>query len=129
MTTPHAASGSTSTGLAPNVAGALAYVLGPITGVLFYVLEKDNRFVRFHASQSIVVGLLIFALSIALSIVATVLAFVPVLGWLAAVALSLLVGVGSLLLWIALIWRAFKGDEWELPVAGGYARRLASQTP
>jgi uncharacterized membrane protein len=81
--------------------------------------------VRFHAAQSIVVGLLIFALSIVLSIVATVLAFVPVLGWLAAMLLSVVVGIGSFVLWLALIWRAFKGDEWELPVAGAYARRLA----
>ena len=52
MTSP----ATTSTGLAPHVAGALAYVLGPITGVVFLVIEKDNRFVRFHAAQSIAVS-------------------------------------------------------------------------
>jgi uncharacterized membrane protein len=50
------ASTGTSTGLAANVAGLLTYILGPITGVLFLVLEKENRFVRFHAMQSVVVG-------------------------------------------------------------------------
>ncbi len=54
MTNP--ATTTSSTGLAPNVAAALSYILGPITGVLFLVLEKENRFVRFHAAQSITVA-------------------------------------------------------------------------
>jgi uncharacterized membrane protein len=114
-----------TTGLAPNVAGALAYVLGPITGVLFLVLEKENRFVRFHAAQSITTGLLMIAVSIALSVVSSVLAFVPVLGWIAALLLTLVAGFGSFVLWLLLMWRASQGKEWEVPVAGAFARRIA----
>jgi uncharacterized membrane protein len=125
MSNPSSASGSTSTGLAPNVAGALAYVLGPITGVLFLVLEKDNRFVRFHAAQAIATGVLIIALSIALSLVSSMLAFIPLLGWLVALLLSLVMGLGSFVLWLALMWRAYQGDEWEVPFAGTFARRMA----
>ena len=125
MTNP-ATTSSTSTGLAPNVAGALAYVLGPITGVLFLVLEKENRFVRFHAAQSITVGIALIALSIALSILSTVLAFIPVLGWIVAILLSLGLGIGSFVLWIMLMWRAWQGREWETPVGGSFARRIAA---
>ena len=113
-----------TTGLAPNVAGALAYVLGPITGVLFLVLEKENRFVRFHAAQSITTGLLFVAISIALSILSTVLAFVPVIGWIVGLLLALGLGFGGFVLWVLLIWRASQGREWEVPFAGSLARRL-----
>ena len=124
MTNP--ATTTSTTGLAPNVAAALAYVLGPITGVLFLVLEKQNRFVRFHAAQSITVGVALIALSIALSILSTVLAFIPVLGWIVAILLSLGLGLGSFVLWILLMWRAWQGREWETPIAGSFARRMAA---
>ena len=52
MTNP-ATTTPTSTGLAPNVAAALSYVLGPITGVLFLVLEKQNRFVRLPTAATL----------------------------------------------------------------------------
>src|SRR6266705_859993 len=48
-----AASGPTSMGMQPNVAAGLSYVLGWITGLVFFLMEKQNRFVRFHAMQSI----------------------------------------------------------------------------
>jgi uncharacterized membrane protein len=113
-----------TTGLAPHVAGALAYLLGPITGVLFLVIEKENRFVRFHAAQSITVGIVTIALAIGLSLLGSVLAFIPVLGWIAALLLTLVLGFGSFVLWLLLMWRASQGKEWEVPVAGGFARRL-----
>jgi uncharacterized membrane protein len=122
MTTP----ATPTTGLAPNVAGALAYILGPITGVLFLVIEKENRFVRFHAAQSITVGIVLIALSIALSVLGTLLAFIPVLGWIAALLLTLGIGFGSFVLWLLLMWRASQGQEWEVPIAGGLARRIVS---
>jgi uncharacterized membrane protein len=126
MTIPgdSAASGPTSTGLPPNVAGALAYVLGPITGILFYVLEKDNRFIRFHAAQSIAVALVLIVASIVLGILGTVLAFIPLLGWLVAMLLSFGLSIVSLVLWLFLMWQAYKGLEWEAPFAGVFARRM-----
>ena len=119
----------TSMGIAPNVGGALAYVLGPITGVVFYVLEKENRFVRFHAAQSITVGVVVIAISIALSILGTVLAVVPVLGWIVALLLSLGVSVASFVLWLMLMWKAYNGIEWESPIAGSLARKLVPRLP
>lgn len=121
--------GPTSTGLAPNVAGALSYVLGPITGVVLFVLEKENRFVRFHAAQSIMVGVVFIALSIGLSILSTVLAFIPVLGWILALLLSLGLAVAGFVLWLILMWKAFSGYEWSAPVAGGLARKMVASGP
>ena len=124
MTAPHPTATASSTGLQPNVAGALAYLLGPLTGIAFYVLEKENRFVRFHAAQSIVIGIAMVALSIAFSVLGGVLAFIPVLGWIVALLLSLVLGFGSLALWLFLMWQAFQGKEWEAPAVGAYARRM-----
>ena len=118
---------TTSTGLSANVAGALSYLLGFITGIVFLVLEKQNRFVRFHAAQSIAVSVAIIVLSIALSILSTVLAFIPILGWLVAILLSVVLGFGSFVLWLVLMFKAFGGQEWELPYVGQWARRIAGQ--
>jgi uncharacterized membrane protein len=128
MTDPgdSAADGPTSTGIPANVAGALAYLLGPITGILFYLLEKDNRFVRFHAAQSIVVWLIMIVVSIVLSVLGTVLAFIPLIGWLVAMLLSFGLAILSFVLWIFLMWQAFQGKEYEVPIAGGFARRMIS---
>jgi uncharacterized membrane protein len=126
MTIPgdSSASGPTSTGLPANVAGALAYVLGPITGIIFYVLEKDNRFVRFHAAQSIVVSIVMFIVSFVLGILSVAIGAVPLIGWLVAMLLSFGVSIVSFVLWLLLMWQAFQGKEWEVPFAGVFARRM-----
>ena len=115
---------STSTGVEPNVAAALSYILGLITGILFLVLEKENRYVRFHAAQSIVVSTIIIVVSIGVSLISGILAFIPILGWLAVLVLTLGLSLGTFVLWIALMWQAFQGKEWELPFAGGMARKM-----
>ena len=60
--------GKTSTGINPTVAGLLCYLLGFVTGIIFLVLEKENRFVRFHAMQSIFVFGFLFILQMILSL-------------------------------------------------------------
>ena len=115
---------ASSTGLDSNVAGALSYVLGFITGIVFLVLEKNDRFVRFHAAQSIVVSVILVGASIALSILSSVLAFIPFLGWILALLLTLGLGLLSFVLWIMLMYKAFTGQEYELPVAGDFARKM-----
>jgi uncharacterized membrane protein len=125
MTIPgDSASGPTSTGLPANVAAALAYVLGPITGILFYVLEKDNRYVRFHAAQSIAVSLVLIIVGFVLGMLSSVLAFIPIVGWVIAMLLSFGLSIGSFVLWLFLMWQAYKGIEWEAPFAGTFARRM-----
>ncbi|HEY9449080.1 MAG TPA: hypothetical protein VIQ74_10525 [Gemmatimonadaceae bacterium] len=124
MTSPTNTTATTSTGLSPNAAGALAYLLGPITGILFFLMEKENRFVRYHAAHSITLGLLWIAISVAFSVLSGMLVMVPVLGWLVALLLSVVFGLGGLFLWLFLMWGAFQGREWESPIAGPMARKL-----
>ncbi len=106
------ASGKTESGLQANVAGALSYLLGWVTGIIFLFLEKENRFVRFHAVQSIAV----FG---AITVAAIVFNMIPVIGWV----LTLALGVGTLILWVVLMYRAYLGRACKLPVAGDIAEQ------
>jgi len=99
------------TGLSKNTSAALSYVLGPITGIVFLIIEKDP-FVRFHAMQSIVVFGFLFVVS--LFLVFTII-FIP---------LIFLVKLLSFALWLILIYEAFSGKEFGLPIAGDISRRL-----
>ncbi|HEX6966924.1 MAG TPA: DUF4870 domain-containing protein [Gemmatimonadaceae bacterium] len=126
---PSAQSLPPSSGLAPNVAGALAYLLGPITGIFFLVIEKQNQFVRFHAAQSTVISVALFILGLVLSVLEGILAMIPIVGWLIAILLSLALGFGGFILWLVLMYRAYQGREWEVPFAGAQARKLTAPTP
>ena len=110
--TPASTPAKGGTGLQSNIAGALAYFLGPVTGILFLLIEKDNKFVRFHAMQSVLTFGGIFVLNI-------VLGFIPILGWIAGSLMSLV----SLILWVFLMYKAFNNEEYELPVVGDIARK------
>jgi uncharacterized membrane protein len=103
-----------ATGLKKNTAGALAYLLGPITGVIFLVIEKDP-FVRFHAMQSIIVlgGLWLLSWILPFTIVLMV--------------LSPILAILSFVVWLVCIYKAWQGEEWEVPVLGKIARNLAKK--
>lgn len=102
----------TASGLDPNVAAALSYSLGWITGLLFFVTEPQNNFVRFHAMQAILVfGTACVAFVLCLAI--------PFLGWI----LSIFVFYGSLALWLLLMFKAYQGERFKLPIAGDMAEQ------
>jgi len=101
-------------GLNKNTAGALAYVLGPITGVIFFIIEKDP-FVKFHAMQSIVVFVSMFILQTVLGMTIILIPLVP------------LVSILTFGLWLFLIYKAWQGKEWEVPVLGKFARQLVKK--
>lgn len=103
-----------TTGLNKETAGALSYVLGPITGVIFLILEKDS-FVRFHAMQSIVVFVGLFILQWVFGLTIVLLPLVPLLSIL------------GFVLWLLLIYKAWQGEEWEVPVLGKYARKFVKK--
>lgn len=115
------------TGIAPNMAGALSYFLGALTGVLFLIIDKDRPFVRFHAMQSIVLSVAWVGLWIVFSVLSMILGAVPVLGWLIGLLISIALGIGGFVLWLYLMYRAYSGDEWEMPMVGEYARRFAAE--
>ena len=133
MTTPPgpgAAGPTTATGgsgLPDHVAGTLCYVLGPITGILFFVLDRQRPFVRFHALQAIGITIAWIALSVVLTIVGMALATVPVLGWLLDVLLVMGLSLLGFALWIWLMVQAWRGHRWEFPVVGPQVTRIASQ--
>ena len=119
-------------GLTPNVAGALAYLLGLVTGIVFLVIEpfKNDRFVRFHAFQSIFVHVAFIVLWIVWMIVGGLLTaithglFIFILS-----PLSLIFLLGSLCLWIYLMYSAYQGKTVQLPVIGALAASQAGIAP
>jgi len=114
--------GPTSMGMDQNVAAGLSYVLGWITGLIFFLMEKQNRFVRFHAMQSILFFGGLTVVDIALSIIGNF----PFMGLLAFCA-SGLVGLVALVGWIVLLINGFQGKYFKLPIVGEYAERYANQ--
>jgi uncharacterized membrane protein len=104
----------TSTGLKPNVAGLLCYVLGWITGLVFLLIETENKFVRFHAIQSICVFGVITVADI-------VLGYIPFLG----VIITSIISLIGLVLWIVLMVKAYQGAKFKLPWAGDFAEKKA----
>ena len=118
--------GPTSMGMQANVAAGLSYVAGWITGLIFFFGEKQNRFVRFNAMQSILLYAALTVFYIILDVLATALAFSG-LGILLLLfgLLIWLVGLGALALWIILMINAFQGKYLKLPIIGDYAERFA----
>jgi uncharacterized membrane protein len=103
-----------STGLEENVAGLLCYVLTWLTGLIFFLIEKDSNFVKFHAMQSMIT----FA---GLSIIAWIIAIIPIIGWV----ISMLIGILVFVLWIILMIKAYKGEKYKLPFVGDLADKWA----
>jgi uncharacterized membrane protein len=119
-------------GLTPNVAGALAYLVGFITGILFLVLDpfKTDRFVRFHAFQSIFLNLAWIAFWIVWQVVwLTLGAFTHGLLFLILTPINLLIALGGLCLWIYMMYSAYQGKTVQLPVIGPLAASQAGIAP
>jgi uncharacterized membrane protein len=112
------ARGKTSTGLEPNVAGLLCYVLGWITGLIFFILETDNKFVRFHAMQSIVT----FGAISVVCFVIGMFSLIPFVG-LAFLIIVYLISALAFVLWIVLMLKAYQGEKFKLFLAGDIAEK------
>lgn len=117
---------TTSTGLDPKLAGLLCYVLGLITGVIFFLIEKTNPVVRFHAAQSIVFSLATIVLWIGLTIVGIIVSQISwQMGNLFGI-LSLLVWLGLFIVWVILLLKGYSGEKWKLPIIGDLAEKMAA---
>jgi uncharacterized membrane protein len=95
-----------STGLDENVAGFLCYIFGFITGIVFLVVEKKSRFVKFHAKQSTITFLMLLVISL-------ILGWIPIFGF--------LILILSLILWLLLMIKALQGERYALPIVGKMA--------
>ncbi|RJT02674.1 DUF4870 domain-containing protein [Halococcus sp. IIIV-5B] len=122
-------------GLDSNVAGALSYVFGFVSGLIFYLIEKEDEFVRWHAAQSIALSAVVAVVSIALSFVGTAISVATFSGssglFLVGSLVSLVLGlvwlvvtVGAVAVWLYLIVRAYQGKTVRLPVVATLADRL-----
>ncbi len=125
---PTASPVAAGSGLGVNAAGALAYLAGIVTGILFLVIDpyKSDRFVRFHAFQSIFFNVAWIALWIAWMIVGLVLgAITKGLFFFLQVPIDLVLMVGGFCLWAFLMYSAYQGKMTRLPVIGALAAKQA----
>src|SRR3954467_6802298 len=119
---------STSTGLPANVAAALACI-PLIGGIIFYILEKHNSFVRFYAMQSIIFGGLWMLFNIVSSIVHMIFSSIPGLGPMLLIFWSLisaLVQLAFLVVFVVTVIKAFTGVRWEIPYLGPMAAKQSN---
>lgn len=108
---PQTTVSKTALGVDENVEAALCYVLTWITGIVFLILEKENKFVRFHAMQSVATFLPL-----------QVTMLVPVINLLSIFIIPL-----YLILWILLMFKAYKGEKFKLPIVGDFAEKQVNR--
>ncbi len=111
----------TGMGLEENIAGLLCYVLTWLTGIVFLVLEKDNKFVRFHAMQSIATFLPLSIIAVVISMIGS--AFFWGFGglWMIFSLISMLIWILAVILWLILMFKAYQGEMYKLPIVGDFA--------
>jgi uncharacterized membrane protein len=120
---------TTTTGLPSNVAAALACI-PLIGGLVFYILEKHDQFVRFYAMQSIIFGGVWFLFNLASWILHVIFAVIPIVGWALAglwIFVSALVHLGLFVVMIIAMVKAFSGVRWDIPYIGPIARKQVGE--
>jgi uncharacterized membrane protein len=141
MQNPPLGQQQSSTGLAPNLAAALGYIW--IVGLIFFFIEKENKFIKFHGMQSVLYGALWFVVIIVLTILSMILA---VVGGVASAAAGDAGGILGMLLWLisTIIWlfvplawfiglilgaiKAYQGKVFKFPIIGNMAEKIAGGT-
>jgi uncharacterized membrane protein len=113
-TNPTTTGEKSSTNLDVNLAAALTYLLWFITGIVFLVIEKDSKFVRFHAMQSTLTFVAIFVINM-------VFGMIPLLGLL----VVMIMWPVSVILWLILMYKAYQGEKFKLPIIGDMAEQKA----
>ena len=120
--------GAAQPGLQDNMANALCYALGILTGILFLVLApyNTNKTTRFHAFQSIFFGVAVFIAIIVIWPVSFVLLFVPFgIGAILSFVLHVALWLGMFIMWLMLMYKAYNNEVWVLPVIGPLAQKQA----
>ena len=127
--------GKSSTGLDENIAALLSYVFGWVSGLVFFLMEKDSKLVRFHAMQSILFCVVIAVLSIALWVLTFLFflvgAMLPdVMGSLLALLgtfIWIIFSIALLIGWVLCLVRAYQGQFYKLPFIGNMADKIVNK--
>ncbi len=132
---PPVQAAKSSTGLDENIAALLSYVFGWVSGLIFFLIEKDSRLVRFHAMQSLLFNVLFAVIAIVLWIglfvvfliasqvsdaLTALLSLVSILVW---VVLFIAILIG----WVMCLIKAFQGQYFKLPVIGNFAEKFSAK--
>ena len=122
-------------GLSPNGASLISYLWIPVTSVIVLVTEKENRLVRFHAFQSLFLGLSFIALTIILSVIIGIITLIagavsPFAGLFVTV-ISLIVWIFiafvMLFIWVLCLVKAYRGEMYKLPVIGVQSEKMVNK--
>lgn len=135
FTNQHTSNKASTFGFSPNGAALLSYIWVPFTSIIVLVTEKENRLVRFHAFQSLFLGLGFIALTIVLSVIIGIITLiagaVSAFAGLFATVISLIVWIfiafAMLLVWILCLVKAYRGEMYKLPVIGSQAEKMVNK--
>ena len=117
----------TSTGVDERLASVLCYAGWWITGLVFLFAERRHKRVRFHAAQSLIVfGVLSIVLFLCGG-ASAVAFFVAVPSFQILQSIGNAVWLAAVLLWIVLLLKAWRGETWQVPIAGGLALKVAGK--
>jgi len=117
--------GKSSTGLDANVAALLAYLFSWVSGLIFLVVEKESRFVRFHAMQSTLLGAAAMVCFFGLSVITSMMAFISVTLAVVVSFLGSAIGLAFFVISIVCMIKAYQGQQFRLPVIGDIAAKNA----
>jgi uncharacterized membrane protein len=132
---PPVQTNKSSTGLDENIAALLSYVLGWVGGLVFFLIEKDSRLVRFHAMQSILLNVLAGVVAIVVWVVWMVFFLIgsaigDIVGGLISIIgtlLWLVFFLGIAIAWILCLVKAFQSQYWKLPIIGNFAEKFSAK--
>jgi uncharacterized membrane protein len=132
---PPVQTGKSGTGLDENIASLLAYAFGWLSGLILFLMEKDNRRVRFHAMQSILLNVVVIVVAIVFWIVISILVLIlgqlsgmlAGIAWILSVLLWLVFLAAIVAIWISCMVRAYQGKTFKLPFIGDMADKIVNK--
>ena len=124
-----------STGLDENIAALLSYIFGWLSGLIFFLIEKDSRLVRFHAMQSLLLNILVVVLAIVLWVAQIIFLIIGgmigdiagMLVWLVSTLIWAVFGIGILIAVVMCLIKAFQGQYFKLPIIGNFAEKFSAK--
>ncbi|MGE0462703.1 MAG: DUF4870 domain-containing protein [Vicinamibacterales bacterium] len=119
---------SSTTGLDERFASVLCYSAWWITGLLFLVIERQHRGIRFHAAQSLVLFGALSLLLLGLGALSAMALMVSSQAYQGARALADVCWIGAAALWLVLVVRAWRGETWRVPLVAALADRIVART-